>query len=866
MTRKKRYTPPSTSVVLNQLQQEVVNTLRTRNQFLKTLMEGKRDIDAECGYPPTEQLTAETYKAYYDREGLAARVVNIFPDQCWKHTPEIFETNNSNQETEFEKAWDGMCQSVRGDDPEEGVVVEDIQQGNPVWKTLHRADRLCGIGHYGVIYLAFNDGLPLDQPAFGIDTDDDPGYMGTDAQYDQQGSVTFDTSSPNSDMDDDEDDDVPQEGDRVLLFMRPLDESMARITSTEARNDHRRFGLPIMYDLTLQDQSLIESTSTQGNSAGTSRVHWTRVIHVTDQQESSEVYHVPRMRPVFNRLIDARKVYGSSSEGYWKNAFQALVFETQSGLTPQNTEMLPEDKEALKQEIDLFQNSLQRALVTTGFNVKPISPQLTDPSAQLRAIIENICITIPVPMRIFMGSERGELASSQDKDSHDEVIQGRMKDHCTFSLIIPFVSRLVLLRVLPQPKSVTVEWPPVSDLSEEKKTSIAGSKTEALSKYIASGLDALIAPLDFLVEIMGIPEQKAKEILENALDHLEDANPDAEPGEVVAGRNPKPPQPDPVQKNLPAPPDQDPNKPDPKQKIPAGTQNAAKKKSKAGAKGFWRTGDDGQRLFIVPGQGAFAGGPGGPKLGGAADVKDTKPSAIDRKIAQSKTKAPSTKKTTPAPSVTPKKKEKEKPVKASGSADWDKASQTSQDMNDEWRANGNPKDLKMHSHAIKLSGKYTKEQSNSLNEYSSSMYTEINGHLRNGTVGSAKPSMQDRIKNIQSAASQKLKEPVVTYRGIDNKRAKDLLKSGSMQAEGFVSSSLSKGLATAFAEPGAGSIHLLEIRAKTGASVESISRFPGEFEIVQAHGTKYRVLGSRKESVRGLMKSSNATIITLEEV
>ena len=90
---------------------------------------------------------------------------------------------------------------------------------------------------------------------------------------------------------------------------------------------------------------------------------------------------------------------------------------------------------------------------------------MVDPSPQIEAQIDAICVQIPIPKRIFIGSERGELASSQDKGSWNERLEARHNNYLTPRVVATFVDRLITLKVLPEPVEYQIEWPNLNDLT-----------------------------------------------------------------------------------------------------------------------------------------------------------------------------------------------------------------------------------------------------------------------------------------------------------------------------------------------------------------------------------------------------------------
>ena len=272
--------------------------------------------------------------------------------------------------------------------------------------------------------------------------------------------------------------------------------------------------MPTRYHVTLND---LQESSTESSlpNMGTIDVHWSRIVHVASDLGSSELFGTPRMRPVFNRLLDIRKVAGGSGEMYWKGAFPGISLEShpQAG-GDVDTDSLP----AIRTAMEEYQNGLQRYLLTTGMTATSLAVQVVDPTPQIDIQIKLICITKGIPKRIFEGSERGELASSQDDDSWNDVIRDRQSSYVTPRIIIPFIDRLICLGILPEPIKYNVRWDDLDSLTEAEQAAIAVQQTEALSKYIQGSVENLITPLNYLVRILGFDKDVADKILEDTMD------------------------------------------------------------------------------------------------------------------------------------------------------------------------------------------------------------------------------------------------------------------------------------------------------------------------------------------------------------
>jgi hypothetical protein len=232
---------------------------------------------------------------------------------------------------------------------------------------------------------------------------------------------------------------------RKLLFMRVYDESLVQVVRYEWNIRNPRFGMPVMYRITLNDPR--QPHSGVGLPLATVYVHWSRVVHLADNLHSSEIFGVPRMQPVLNNILNLRKILSADGEGYWKSCINLISLET----NPQLGGDVLIDKPGVRQMmLDVF-SGLQRYMLLRGMSAKSIAPTLTDPQTHVAVQYEAICIKLGCPVRVFKGSERGELASSQDDEDWNERRRGRQICYNTPRLVTPVVDRLIQLGVLRKP-------------------------------------------------------------------------------------------------------------------------------------------------------------------------------------------------------------------------------------------------------------------------------------------------------------------------------------------------------------------------------------------------------------------------------
>lgn len=425
----------------------------TRLAWLQRLLDPRRDIDQECGHPA--EILISDYIQSFERGDIASRVVRVFPEECWQDNPDIYETEDPG-ETEFERQWD------------------ELQDRLQLYAMLQRADILSGIGRFGVILLGFDGGQPLDQPV---------------------------------------------ESAQSLAYVRTFDESLVMVKSVEQDPNSPRFGMPTAYDIQFSDLSVfgISGTGTQKMTIKTLTVHWTRIIHVCDNRTNSDVYGLPRMKVVYNRLLDLKKVAGGSGEMFWKGGFPGIALEM-----PVTKDVVIEyDKEATKEQLESYMNGLQRYLALIGMQAKSLAPQVADPGPHIEAQVRLIAMSMSIPWRVLMGVEVGQLASEQDMRSWNRRVGRRREMYVTPFIIRPFIERLISVGVLSKPAKLKVEWTDLNSPSDKDKAEVAEKMTNSIVKY-AQGSGDLIVPLEqFLTLVLKFTDEEAKAILKEVDGMLE---------------------------------------------------------------------------------------------------------------------------------------------------------------------------------------------------------------------------------------------------------------------------------------------------------------------------------------------------------
>ena len=362
--------------------------------------------------------------------------------------------------------WRGDIELLESKDDNETSLEKD-------WKVLMndlklksvfiRADKLASLGEFSLILLGFND----------INNRDgwrEPVKKGTG------------------------------KGHRKLLYAKPVSQGSAEIKTWEVDPSNPRYGKPLIYEITL-------AVPGQKGETYVLHVHHSRVLHITIELLQDEILGEPVLKAIFNRLIDLDKLVGGSAEMFWKGARPGYDAAVQP-----EYRMGEEAEQKLAEQIDEYEHGLRRFLTTQGVDIKSLAMQIEDPASHVDVQMQMISAVTGIPKRVLVGSERGELASSQDQETWKELIQERREEHAEPNIVIPFVEYMIELGILSKPAKehdYTVLWSDLFAPSEKERSEIGKTKTEALARYASAlGADEIIPFEAFMEYFLGLdPEQ-----------------------------------------------------------------------------------------------------------------------------------------------------------------------------------------------------------------------------------------------------------------------------------------------------------------------------------------------------------------------
>jgi len=329
-----------------------------------------------------------------------------------------------------------------------------------IFHYLHRADKISGIGKYGAIMLGFDDGKEASEP-------------------------------------------MEEGGNHELIYMMPYTEQTAAVKTWVENTKDPRYGKPETYQIT---------TSIAGDlrQAASIIVHHSRILHLAEECLENETYGTPRLECILNRLQDLELVAGGSGEMFWRGALPGLNFKVDADADADTI-----DEEDMLDQMDKYIHGLQRTFRTQGMDIQSIAPSISSPKEHAAVQIMLICAAKGYPMRILNGTERGELASSQDESTWLSKIDTRREMYVEPMILIPFINKMIKYGVLSAPgeNGFTVIWPDLFNPSAKDKATTSVNKAQALQYYMNSpGADTIIPPEMFLRDFLEYDDDKIQKV------------------------------------------------------------------------------------------------------------------------------------------------------------------------------------------------------------------------------------------------------------------------------------------------------------------------------------------------------------------
>jgi hypothetical protein len=385
----------------------------------------KHNHYADFGFPTS--LDFDQFHGMYSRNGIAKAGVNKTVGKTWQDSPFL-----------LEKERDGSQQGAVAETTLEAEIRTRFDRLR-VWAKLAEADKRSLVGRYAGVILRLADGETFDKPVTRV-------TGGLDG----------------------------------LVEVIPVWEGQLTVSEWHDDQTAEDYGLPKMFAFT---------EATLGEKAGSHKrqfnVHPDRVVIWSEDGTVNGGESL--LEAGYNDLVTMEKISGAGGEGFWKNAKSAPVLQidkdTQLSI-PQG--MTPEEfTEAMSGQVEGWQKGFDRLLMLQGMEAKTLGITLPSPEHFFGVALQSFAASINIPVKILVGMQTGERASTEDAQEWAQTIMSR-RDRRVVPNIMALVDRLVQVKILPE-KDWFLDWTDLTEASMAEKIDRAGKMADTNQKMKDSG-------------------------------------------------------------------------------------------------------------------------------------------------------------------------------------------------------------------------------------------------------------------------------------------------------------------------------------------------------------------------------------------
>ncbi|HAC02227.1 anti-CBASS protein Acb1 family protein [Brevundimonas naejangsanensis] len=367
----------------------------------------KHNHAADFGYP--ERVEFETAFDAYNRYPLARAAVDKTVGKSW-------ETNPLLQEYQRDGTKPGKQKETK---PE-----ADIRQrfGDlRVWQHLAECDRRSLVGAYSGLIVRLADGKPFSEPVDRV-----PG--GLDG----------------------------------LVEVIPAWEGQLTVSQWDTNQTSPTYGQPLMYQFA-------ESAVGQAQQPRQFTIHPDRVIIVS---RDGTLNGRSALEPGYNALLDMEKIRGGGGEGFWKNAKSGLSLEIEKDAKIEDMARVmgvpvQEVVDKIDEQVESFNKGFDKSLMMQGIKAVPIQVQLPSPEHFFAIALQSFAATFSCPLKILVGAQTGERASTEDSEEWARVNMARRTNEL-IPAIMAFVNRLERFGILPE-RDWHLDWTDLTESSMGEK-------------------------------------------------------------------------------------------------------------------------------------------------------------------------------------------------------------------------------------------------------------------------------------------------------------------------------------------------------------------------------------------------------------
>lgn len=340
------------------------------------------------------------------------------------------------------KTWETRPELWETEKPKESPLEADIRKRLTAlrfWQRLADADRMSMVGRYSGVILRLADSKAPREPV-----DQVPGGL--------QGLVEI----------------VPAWEAQLIV---------SEWVTDEASPD---YGRPKMF-------SYREAAVGDGRQGRVFDVHPDRVVIWS---RDGTVHGRSALEPGYNDLLTLEKIRGAGGEGFYKNAASRPVLEAADNLNVEEMARAmgvdpSEMHEAMGEQVEAFNRGFDKFLLIQKMKATTLDVSLPIPEHFFAIALQSFAASLQIPVKILVGNQTGERASSEDAEDWAQANMGR-RDEMVIPNIMDVVARMERFGILPE-RDWHLHWADLTEASMGEKIERAHKMADINSKTAATG-------------------------------------------------------------------------------------------------------------------------------------------------------------------------------------------------------------------------------------------------------------------------------------------------------------------------------------------------------------------------------------------
>jgi hypothetical protein len=273
-----------------------------------------------------------------------------------------------------------------------------------------------------------------------------------------------------------------------LVELIPAWEGQLQVAEWDTDEMSETYGQPLMFQF---NEAQVASKANDTTKTRSFMIHPDRVLVWS---RDGTVHGTSFLEPGYNDLIDLEKIKGAGGEGFWKNAKSAPVLnldkDAKIGDLAKGMGVSPaEVGDKIGEQVEDWQKGFDQLLMLQGMEAKALGITLPSPEHFWAAPLQSFAASISMPLKILVGSQTGERASTEDASEWSQTIMSRRNSQ-TVPNVMALVRRLERFSILPEGKDWFLDWPslmdptPTEQIERAAKMADINAKMQRLGEFV----------------------------------------------------------------------------------------------------------------------------------------------------------------------------------------------------------------------------------------------------------------------------------------------------------------------------------------------------------------------------------------------